>query len=219
MPYFFSLDGPDIPDDWEELIENWEDYNYMTPSEYTGSKNPVSIDVTQPSETPQTPTTPRIGSLSWFTAMLGKPEKKANQKNAHLLYFLTDALRAIGGTHAVFAYDGGNDEGFAWFRELRTVNSPIDRTSVIQSLLESDLLSELQKHELLGKSTVKQPHEQQLTTILDWWVATDLCVALLGESYGVGELMLYGACIFDLVDFTLTDDAQAQHPTDKPEDC
>lgn len=110
---------------------------------------------------------------------------------------IATALHELGATHAYIRYDGGDDEGFAWFdhcifkdglrRDADTVAKDLEAGGVEPGI------------EAFGG-------RGHMRDVLDDVLASMWAVELLGEGYGTGEYVMYGAFSVDLETGLVSDD-------------
>lgn len=107
------------------------------------------------------------------------------------------ALAALGAKTVYARYDGGNDEGFAWFDHcVMADGSTRDADQIAKDLRASGVLPRLP---VWGSNS---PTHNALDDIL----ASTWAVYLLGRGYGTGEYVMYGAFSVDLTSGLVTDD-------------
>lgn len=110
---------------------------------------------------------------------------------------LATAMRELGAVRAYMRYDGGNDEGFAWFDHCVFKDGTTrDADRVAKDLEEKGFHVSMKTFG--GGSAMREA--------LDDIVATPWSVKLLGEGYGTGEYVMYGAFSVDLETGVAADD-------------
>jgi len=125
------------------------------------------------------------------------------------------ALQQIGGRQVYCRYDGGNDEGFAWFDSLALRdNLRIDLDAVARRLYDSQVHETLRAAGVELEDTFKLggsdgPSEQGVLKSFVELLCNDWATLLLGRGYGTGEYSMFGAFTVDLEARTITDDPRA----------
>lgn len=206
MPHVFSIEmldeqpTDDMYDDqnFDPFLAAPEAFQYLRAPDLGGPEGPVRVAV-------------RIedaGKIdlgpSMIDKMLGRAPRPADpwmvQAEVEGAKIAT-AMRDLGATRAYVRYDGGNDEGFAWFGHCEFKDgSTRDADQVAKDLEAAGLKIEMQTYG--GQSPVRNA--------LDDFVASVWAVKLLGEGYGTGEYVMYGAMFVDLQTGETTDDPNAQ---------
>ena len=125
------------------------------------------------------------------------------------------ALQLIGGRRVYCRYDGGNDEGFAWFESLELQDGQrIDDDTVAQRLHDAQVHVSLH----CAGVELKNPFSQTTSDSLSGraalkdsvgMICDDWATMLLGRGFGTGEFSMYGAFTVDLETRTITDDPRA----------
>lgn len=120
-------------------------------------------------------------------------------------------LRDVGAIQFVVRYDGGGDEGFVHFGELKTPVALKSQSQIIEQLQAGPLG---EKH---GQSAYFYPPEREATFSRGDWtkdalelLSYELASELLGGSFGTGEFSLEGGFVADLQANTLTDIAPTE---------
>lgn len=135
---------------------------------------------------------------SFFERLLSrpKPDRYANweERVEKMAAALTQAMAEAGAVSAYCRYDGGNDEGFAWFDSC-TMKDGSTRTA-------DEIAAELQKAGAFAAFGETQRRRDQLDEV----VATFWAVKLLGRGYGTGPFVMYGAFSVDLETGLVSDD-------------
>jgi hypothetical protein len=119
------------------------------------------------------------------------------------------ALRELDVRRLHCRYDGGNDEGFAWFdsAELRD-GARLDPDALAQRLAEQKFLDRLITHGAMTRIE-RFSEREQVAFFLRGQLCDEWATMLLGRSYGAGEYVMYGAFVVDLDDCTVIDDPKA----------
>ena len=240
MPFIYDFEQIEWPEDrgddyWPEPTP--EEYEYLKPEEFGGEASPVRFEV--PLQLQRKPTEKQgvphrrglFGRL--FRAVAGRTkigriavgfsdtissmsvhsvEQRLRQQN--LFCLMIPAFIRIGGVELTCAYDGGNDEGFAWFRSLKTADRVLDKAQLVSQLEATDLVASLRGAGLLYESidyprTDAQHIEEVLESLAEEWG-----VLMLGSGFGTGAFQMFGAFTVDLIQHTITDDLQATAPAD-----
>lgn len=102
------------------------------------------------------------------------------------------AIAALGAVRAYIRYDGGNDEGFAYFDHCVLRDGSVRDARAVASDLNA-----------AGAAAFPDPQ-----TLADE-VANQWTSRLLGQGYGAGEYRMYGAFWVDLETGLVTDDPNA----------
>ena len=237
-------------DDYEPPPPTAADFEYLAPPQFGGGREPVrfadptageSAEAVRPerpfglvdrllrpairwaarrraeglrSEDPDLPGPGRM------TTDVEEQRRQATERRATLLGVMLPALRDLGGTHVRAVYDGGDDEGFVWFRELRTTNGTLSLDQTLEALAAAGIAETLRRAGLFGdggritrlggyRSDHDRLHDTLKYELVDGWA-----VALLGRGFGTGDFEMYGAFTVDLHTRTITDDPQATVPQD-----
>jgi hypothetical protein len=136
-----------------------------------------------------------------------KPEKLSPTSRLFL-----ETLRAIGGTHFRVTYDGGNDEGWAHPDHIKVGDKQIPADSLLTQLVNSSLILQIRD---LNKGQKRDPYvKANDKQVADWALEAfvyEIATALLGEGFGTGEYMLYGAFTVNLLTGEIVDDPKAPY--------
>ena len=200
MPRIFSIEmADDVPD---EALDDEDFYPFEAPPEAFqylpaadfGPAGPVYVAV-NPSQVGKIERGPDA-----FERVAGKRrdwrDEFAKKAEAEAARFAA-ALAALGAKTVYARYDGGNDEGFAWFDHCGMADGSTRDADQVAADLEAAGIS-------TGLRTwgVKSPTRNAL----DEFMATTWAVHLLGRGYGTGEYVIYGAFSVDLTSGLVTDD-------------
>jgi hypothetical protein len=110
-------------------------------------------------------------------------------------------------------YDGGNDEGFAWFGSLETPEGKLSLDELCGRLVGTGLTDRLQEAGWLQRSSDHSRGETQvLREVLEYSLPEEWAALLLGEGFGTGPFSMYGAFTADLEALTIQDDRDATVP-------
>lgn len=140
--------------------------------------------------------------------MQRRRERRAELKRQQqpLFRVAVPALVEIGGTVVHCCYDGGNDEGFAWFHSLETCNGRWNEHEVIAALSRIGLSEKLGAEASLSHDSSGDP---DLDGFLDA-LAGAWAMFLLSPGFGTGQYQMYGAFKVNLLSLTISDDPQAR---------
>lgn len=200
MPRIFSIEMADnLPDEvlddeeFDPFLAPPEAFQYV-PAPELGPKGPVhvAVDSSQVGKIDNGP-----DAYERYSGKRSRPQDEwALKAEAEAARFAA-ALSALGAKQAYIRYDGGNDEGFAWFDHcVMADGSKRDVDQVAVSLEAAGVAPELKTWG--GSSPTRNA--------LDDLIASTWAVKLLGEGYGTGEYVMYGAFSVDLATGLVTDD-------------
>ena len=241
MPFIYDFENIDCPEDrgddfWPEPTP--EEYQYLKPAEFGGTADPVQFEVPtqlaprRPASADQRNDTVQRGVFSRLirriigTSQVGRTlitlsdtkhsmsgrSAEEQRRRSNLFCIMTPALTAFGGLYAICDYDGGNDEGFAWFRSLRTANTELNRTQLVSLLISSGVLTALRSAEFIHESPeYPRTEHQHLEDVLNAQ-AEEWGVLLLGWGFGTGPYQMFGSFTVNLVKHTIIDDPNATPP-------
>jgi hypothetical protein len=126
------------------------------------------------------------------------------------------ALQQIGGRRIYGRYDGGNDEGFAWFDSLALKDGQrIDLDAVVERLHDAQVHASLRaagvelEDPFSPTASDSQIERAVLKSSIDR-LCDDWATMLLGRGFGTGEYSMYGAFTVDLEACTIADDPGAE---------
>src|SRR5690606_37228434 len=140
-------------------------------------------------------------------------EQDAARSRRQLFAIMGPALRQLGGRRVHCVYDGGNDEGFAWFGSLETAESALTLEEVSDRLTGTGLTEKLLQAEMVQEHADQPRSEREhLREILEYWLPEAWAVLQLGWGFGTGAFSMYGAFTVDLENCTITDDRDAGVP-------
>ena len=162
MPFIYDETQVEWPDDGTEPAPPRADqFVYMAASEFGGGRAPVRFDVPllrPPVQAAAEPTRAKNGGFLY--RLLGVPppaaarpqterdlqekresaQREWEQRWERIRAIVIPALQEIGGRRVYGRYDGGNDEGFAWFDSLELRDGQrIDPDAVAQRLQEAQV--------------------------------------------------------------------------------
>lgn len=182
-------------EDYDPYLAAPEAFQYLPAPELGGPQGPVRVAVRDA----------QVGAIdngpSTIDLMLGRAprapdpwEAKAETAAARI----ATALSEIGAVRAYIRYDGGNDEGFAWFDHCAFKDgSKRDANGVAKDLEAAGVEPGIEAFD--GR-------RWPVRSVLDDVVASMWAVRLLGEGYGTGEYVMYGAFSVDLESGLVSDD-------------
>ena len=243
MPYYYDFETIEWPEDtdddyWPEPAA--EEYQYLKPEDLGGGRDPVSIGIPESviregEKVSQTkglvPATTFKNKIQMFfinlifRMLLGKNFRKLQQGFAsgqdeylrhrnNTFYTMLPALQRIGAEQLICGYDGGNDEGFAWLRTVKTTDAKLSPKQAAEKMLATGVVQQMRDLGMVRDSPdYPQTDEQVIENSLEGLVE-ELAVMLLGEGFGTGNFQMYGAFTVDLQELTITDDPDATMPTD-----
>lgn len=229
MPFVHLQDEEDwpedAPDDYEPPDPGVEDYHYLPPPEFGGAPEPVRFST---SGNPKSARLQHQGAkrplglrfLMWLLARIlpGSKEMLAGMKQqeqhmaerrAKLFATFVPALRSVGGRRLRCVYDGGNDEGFAWFDHLETTTGQMNLTETVAAIEALQLEKSLREADLMSEQAELQ---SELEELLNYSLPEEFACLLLGFGFGTGAYTMYGAFTVDLDECTITDDEHATVP-------
>lgn len=236
MPFVYDEENIEWPEDAEDDFElpppTPEQFEYIAPPDFGGAREPVTFSDAPPgsraakksAQTPKPPWKARL--MMWllskilpgaadFTKDLERQKNEAAERRAKLFSLMVPALREIGGQRVHGIYDGGNDEGFAWFGSLETAAGRLSLDEVVAALLPTGLVPRLKESELIREHP-DYPREDadQLKKIVEMTLPEEWAVLLLGWGFGTGPFTMYGSFTVDLHQLTIRDDRDASVPED-----
>jgi hypothetical protein len=201
MPRIFTIEMADEFDDekfndeeFDPLAAAPEAFQYV-PAPAFGPKGPVYVAV-NPSQVGKIDNGP--DAVERELGRISRPQNDWEVQAEGEAARFAAALLALGALRAYVRYDGGNDEGFAWFDRCAMADgSTRDADQVAKDLEAAGVKPAIQTW---GNGT---PTRNALDDIL----ANPWAGKLLGEGYGTGEYVMYGACWVDLKSGLISDDA------------
>ena len=231
MPFIYDMTSPEALDEDFDFAPSVEQFAYLPPPEYYNVPQPIQFSILPPeTEEPEPMPPARPAAMARPFSIAGlfgrrKPlsEKLVQQRKAYfderqrreylrhewrtrkLFSIVVPALKAAGVRSVYCRYDGGNDEGFAWFDHYATVSG-----ALVAADLVGEKLQEIRIGEMLPKIVTNLPNEagalgHYIGGILShYWSSM-----LLGSGFGTGEYVMYGAFIADLDKCTIIDDPKA----------
>lgn len=234
MPYYYSeedIEWPeDADDDWEPPEPTAADFQYLAPPDIGGAKDPVPFSIAKAGSKEavkaekaarcKIPWSLRL--LTWvlnrclgtkdYAAQARKQQETQAASRANLFSTLVPAMKSVGVERVSCAYDGGNDEGFAWMQSCTIDGGSLSKDELVKRLLTTDIVTKLKDVELIRND--EQPEDQALMSLLDDWLAPEWACLLLGDGFGTGPYTMYGAFTVDLQALMITDDRDATVPKD-----
>ena len=216
MPFAYDLTQHEWPADGSEPPPpKPEQFEYLPPPELGGAREPVHF--VDPSRAPAVAA--KRPSLGIVDRMLDRTEPtptpeqvrkaESEERIRQLFAILLPALRELGGRRIYCRYDGGNDEGFSWLDSVELANGQrIDPAALTQRLLGAGILDKIYATGIISR-VATWTDQAQLTSFIEDWIINEWAIALLGQGYGTGEYVMYGAFTVDLDTCTITDDPKA----------
>lgn len=206
MPRFYSPEfnedfDPDALDEDEEsdpYLAPPDAFRYLAPPNLGGPNGPVYVQVDPGAAV--APETPKRGLLSRLFGgpppRVDAPAEKARNGAAQL----ARQLVKLGAVKAYIRYDGGNDEGFAWFDSCVFADGSVrSADQVARDLVTAGPAAAAIVVALYGRAF-------DLRETLDDLLASTWAVDLLGRGFGTGEYVMYGGAWIDLKTGLVTDD-------------
>jgi len=219
MPFVYDETQVEWPDeDTEPPRPRADQFVYIAPSEFGGGRAPVRFDV-PPLQSPLQASAPELPSQSrpqgWNAEDRERAKREWEQRWERIRSIVIPALQQIGGRRIYCRYDGGNDEGFAWFDSLELQDGQrIDLDAAAQRLHDAQIHTRLRSVgvELQDPFSPRAGGSLLERGALKYFVEMlchDWATVLLGRSFGTGEYSMYGAFTVDLETRTITDDQGA----------
>lgn len=202
MPRVFTeedIEGHDDEDFDEDGPDPWlvppEAYHYLPPPAFGGGIPPVHVAVDPGAPPPR----PRRGLLSLlFGAPTPRTRDEWEARIDAAAAMLAQRMAALGAVKVYCRYDGGNDEGFAWFdHAVFADGSTRDAEQLARDLKASGAADAITR--ALGRSF-------DMKNALHDLIAATWGSKLLGRGYGTGPFSMYGAFWADLRTGLLSDD-------------
>ena len=136
---------------------------------------------------------------------------QAERRAQQLFSIVVPVLRTAGVRRAYCRYDGGSDEGFAWFDHYETEDGTrVDVNLVGQKLRDAKIDDELIAAQLMHREPWPSDREaEMLERAVRSMLAFEWASMLLGNSFGTGEYLMYGAFTADLEECVIADDPKA----------
>jgi hypothetical protein len=145
-----------------------------------------------------------------------RAKQEQAQRWERLLSIMVPALRQIGGRRVYCRYDGGHDEGWAWFDSLELQDGErVNLDALGERLHDMQVHTEIHSagfklHDHYSMRTGDRPSDQgALKSVVNDWLCHEWASMLLGRSFGTGEYSMYGAFTVNLETCTITDDPGA----------
>lgn len=201
MPRVYSLEMLDeepteqMLDDesFDPFLAAPDAFQYLPAPDLGGPKGPVRVAV-HPSQAGKIDNGPT--AYERFTGKKDHVDEWVLKAEAEAARF-ADAMKALGAVRAYMRYDGGNDEGFAWFDHCVMK----DGTS-----RDADALAKELEYAGLTPKMKTWGNRSETRNALDDLVAGIWAAQLLGQGYGTGEYVMYGAFWVDLETGVASDD-------------
>jgi hypothetical protein len=230
MPFVYSEEDMEWPedadDDYEPPPPLPEQFEYLAPPDFGGAPEPVKFSDSPSAKAASTGPKPPLKArmFIWvlgkvlpgagdFMAQRKQQEQDAARRRQQLFGIMVPALRQLGGRRVHCVYDGGNDEGFAWFGSLETADGSLKLEEVCGQLAGTGLKDELLQAEWLHERPDHPRAEAEvLRDVIEHSLPEEWSVLLLGWGFGTGAFSMYGAFTVDLENCTITDDRDASVP-------
>jgi len=224
VPYVFDFEKINWPEDEDAdpPPPRIDQFEYLPPPQFSGAKEPARYTL------PERPKPPKRDKRSLRDRVLarfglgGSRDAKASSSAWHeeirrqkdaLMALMVPELRELGVARLYCRYDGGNDEGFAWFDHAEMADGgKLDGPELGERLRAIGLRAKLEAADIERDVHIftmdDQPAETRLHVSLDL-LAGEWAAELLGRGYGTGEFTMYGAFVIDLETLLIVDDPDA----------
>lgn len=220
MPYYFGeediIEWPD--DDSDQPPPRLEQFHYIAASDFTGNTAPVKFTVPdvdlsfgqeRHSEAKRSCLDRLLGRNVQPVSRPAYSSEYFEKRQQQLVALMVPALRDLGVKQLYCRYDGGNDEGFAWFdHAIQRSGETMALDALARRLSETDL-----PRVAYEASIVQQrgafPDHARMAELLHHCLAEEWACQLLGSHYGTGPFSMYGAFTVDLDNCTIVDDPNA----------
>lgn len=222
MPFVYNEEEMEWPedagDDYEPPPPRPDQFEYLAPPDFGGAREPVKFSDSASAEHAGTGPSLPLKARLWMW-ILGKAhpavgdilaqrkrqEQEAALRRQRLFSVMVPALRQMGGRRVHCVYDGGNDEGFAWFRSLETPEGELSLDELCRRLAGTGVIEQLHPGHSRDESDL-------LRNTLEYSLPEEWAALLLGEGFGTGPFSMYGAFTVDLENLTIHDDRDANVP-------
>jgi len=151
----------------------------------------------------------------WLEENRERTRREWEQSWTPIRSIVIPALHQIGARRIYGRYDGGNDEGFAWFDSVELQDGQrIDLDALAQRLHDLQVHASLrsagvQLHAGYSPRAGGSPSEREALKGCIEMLCQDWATLLLGRGFGTGEFSMFGAFTVDLETYTITDDPHA----------
>jgi hypothetical protein len=201
-------------DEFRELDElkarqaDTKSFRYLPPPEFGGPPNPVRVAVRPVTADADS------GPVS-LRDLYDRAESCKQGSGAEVVSAtLAASMAALGAVRTYCRYDGGNDEGFAYFDHCVFKDESVrDAHRVARDLIATNAALFANVRQVLDEFISGFPGTgllEDARELLDMVVASEWAVQLLGNGYGTGQYTMYGAFWVDLHTGLVTDDPGAQ---------
>jgi hypothetical protein len=233
MPFIYDYENLEEPEE-DVFRPRADQFVYLPAPEYNPVRQPVrfSISPVGPPE-PEAPVTPapplQVRRRSFMDIFLGRKAPsvqqptvsfeerrrqqrlRAERRAQQLFSIVVPVLRTADVRRAYCRYDGGSDEGFAWFDRYETEDGTrVDVNLVGQKLRDLKIDDELVAAQLMYREPRPSDREaEMLGRSVGSMLAFEWASMLLGDSFGTGEYLMYGALTVDLEECVISDDPGA----------
>lgn len=214
MPYVYDFEQ--MGADEGERLPKPDEFQYLPPPAIGGPSGPVTFRMPPLTKgrTAGAPTSPRGSGPGLLARILGRAPA-ASPRPTDIegpLKQLLPELVNLGVTRAYCRYDGGNDEGFAWLDHVVTAGGEtIGCDTLVAQLAQTPVAASILAEDQAGKHAHPETTAEELVR---YAIRDELAIfgaaILLGEGYGTGPLVLYGAFTMDFTTGQIIDDANAE---------
>lgn len=198
MPRVFSIDMVEDLDESRFDDRKYDPYavpppafQYISPPELGGPQGEVRVAVR-----PEQVGTIKNGPGMFDQYRQSHPQQQTWQaETEHFVAELAAEMAKLGLVRLYVRYDGGNDEGFAWFDRGELPDGSVRNAEQIARDLEAVKLAR-----------PAWAAKRSMQDVLDDAVAQTWANTLLTDGFGTGEMVLYGAFSVDLASGVVIDD-------------
>lgn len=218
MPYYFGEEDIGWPEDETDPPPKLEQFHYIAASDFTGKTAPVTFTVPDidPSFGQERQS---AAKRSFLDRLLGRNIQPVSQpaysseyfekRQQQLVALMVPVLKDLGVKQLYCRYDGGNDEGFAWFdHAIMRSGETMAVDALARRLSETDLPRGAHEAGIVQQRGAF-PNHARMAELLHHSLAEEWACKLLGSHYGTGPFSMYGAFTADLDDCTIIDDPNA----------
>ena len=212
MPFVFEYAEVEQGDEDRDLPSpKLPEFRYFQPHDFGGERQPVRFTVDAIERAP-----PASPPRRFLDRLLGRapaipaPARPPVDHSKQLCAIIVPALRQQGVRKAIICYDGGSDEGFAWFERFECADGQKPSLKALTEKLKSAGVQNQLNAAGFTPTAKPYPPYGNLREILDYQLPTEWASLLLGHGFGTGEYSMYGACTVDLETCTITDDPKAE---------
>ena len=171
-------------------------FQYLPPPQFGGPSGVVRVAVrTDQTAKPQN----RAGVFAMFRRRKTITQGEWQAKVENCAAQLAEEMVKLGAARAYVRYDGGNDEGFAWFDHCIMQDGSVCSVDEMAGRLEA--AGFVRPSDFYTGGALRDFLEDIIGQTWSW--------KLLGYGYGTGPFVMYGAFFVDLKTGILTDDVHA----------